>query len=91
MLMQKTILDTDIFSEILKQKHSKVVNKAKHYYDCFGYYTTSTIIVEREIIGTYNDLDLEIVVNKSDSKIFMETDNSDNSGMSSNQVINSNN
>jgi len=30
--MEKILLDTDIFSEILKQKNEKVANRAKKYH-----------------------------------------------------------
>lgn len=49
--MEKTLLDTDIFSEILKQKHPQVVTIAQQYYQQFGYYTISTITVLEIIKG----------------------------------------
>ena len=49
--MNKILLDTDIFSEILKQKHEKVVTRAKQYHSYFGYYTITTITVLEIIKG----------------------------------------
>ena len=49
--MEKTLLDTDIFSEILKQKHPQVVTIAQQYYQQFGYYTISTITVLEIVKG----------------------------------------
>ena len=49
--MKKILLDTDIFSEILKQKNEKVANRAKKYHSHFGYYTISTITVLEIIKG----------------------------------------
>lgn len=49
--MEKVLLDTDIFSEILKQKHEKVVTRAKQYHSYFGYYTITTITVLEIIKG----------------------------------------
>ena len=43
--MDKILLDTDIFSEILKQKHEKVVARAEPYHSYFGFYTITTITV----------------------------------------------
>ncbi len=40
--MDKILLDTDIFSEILKQKHEKVVARAEQYHSYFGFYTITT-------------------------------------------------
>ena len=49
--MDKILLDTDIFSEILKQKHEKVVARAKQYHSYFGYYTITTITVLEIVKG----------------------------------------
>ena len=49
--MEKTLLDTDIFSEILKQKHVNVVTRAKQYHTVFGYYTISTITILEIVKG----------------------------------------
>ena len=49
--MDETLLDTDIFSEILKQKHKQVVLKAKRYHKYFAHYTISTISVLEIIKG----------------------------------------
>ncbi|MBL7178849.1 MAG: PIN domain-containing protein [Desulfobacterales bacterium] len=49
--MDKILLDTDIFSEILKQKHEKVVTRAEQYHSYFGYYTITTITILEIIKG----------------------------------------
>ncbi len=49
--MDKILLDTDIFSEILKQKHEKVVARAEQYHLYFGFYTITTITVLEIIKG----------------------------------------
>jgi tRNA(fMet)-specific endonuclease VapC len=49
--MDKILLDTDIFSEILKQKHEKVVARAEQYHSYFGFYTITTITVLEIIKG----------------------------------------
>ena len=49
--MRKTLLDTDIFSEILKKKHLNVNRIAQQYYQQFGYYTISTITVMEIVKG----------------------------------------
>jgi len=49
--MEKILLDTDIFSEILKRKHEKVVTRAEQYHSYFGYYTITTITVLEIIKG----------------------------------------
>ena len=43
--MDKTLLDTDIFSEIVKGKHVGVITKASDYYAKFGQYTISILTV----------------------------------------------
>jgi len=49
--MDKILLDTDIFSEILKQKHEKVAARAEQYHSYFGFYTITTITVLEIIKG----------------------------------------
>ena len=49
--MKKTLLDTDIFSEILKQKHQQVSLAAQQYHQAFGMYTVSTITILEIIKG----------------------------------------
>ena len=49
--MDKILLDTDIFSEILKQKHEKVATRAEQYHSYFGFYTITTITVLEIIKG----------------------------------------
>ena len=49
--MDKILLDTDIFSEILKQKHEKVVSRAEQYHSYFGFYSITTITVLEIIKG----------------------------------------
>jgi len=50
-MMEKALLDTDIFSEILKQINERIVEKAKRYHEHFGYYTISTITVVEIVKG----------------------------------------
>ena len=49
--MEKTLLDTDIFSEILKKKHAIVISNAERYKTMFGQYTISTITVLEIVKG----------------------------------------
>ena len=42
------MLDTDIFSEIIKGKNEKVIKKATSYLTIIGCYTISAITVEGE-------------------------------------------
>lgn len=56
--MEKTLLDTDIFSEILKQKHPQVIAVAKQYRHQFGRYTISTITV-LEIVKGFHKVNRE--------------------------------
>ncbi len=56
--MEKTLLDTDIFSEVLKKKHPQIVEKAQQYYKQFGRYTISTITV-LEIVKGFHKIDRE--------------------------------
>jgi tRNA(fMet)-specific endonuclease VapC len=43
--VDKTLLDTDSFSEILKGVNQNVVARATRYHSTFGYYTISVITV----------------------------------------------
>jgi tRNA(fMet)-specific endonuclease VapC len=56
--MEKTLLDTDIFSEVLKKKHPQVVATATRYREQFGQYTISTITV-LEIVKGFHKVDRE--------------------------------
>ncbi len=56
--MEKTLLDTDIFSEVLKQKHAHVAMVAQAYYQQFGGYTISTMTI-LEIIKGFHKADRE--------------------------------
>lgn len=49
--MNKVVLDTDIFSEITKQKNQNVINKAKAYFAIWGYYTISVSTVLEVVKG----------------------------------------
>ena len=49
--MDKSLLDTDIFSEILKGIDPQVVAKATAYRVTFGHYTISTITVVEIVKG----------------------------------------
>ncbi len=49
--MNKVLLDTDIFSEILKQKNENVLERAKEYRSLFGKYTISMITVMEIVKG----------------------------------------
>lgn len=49
--MDKVLLDTDIFSEILKGINQHVVAKASSYRTAFGYYTISVITVIEIVKG----------------------------------------
>lgn len=61
--MEKTILDTDIFSEVLKRKHPNVVRTAKQYFEEFGYYSISTITV-LEIVKGFHKVNREESIQK---------------------------
>ena len=56
--MERTLLDTDIFSEVLKQKHSQVVEMSRQYYKQFGRYTISTLTV-LEIVKGFHKINRE--------------------------------
>lgn len=49
--MNKTLLDTDIFSEILKEKNMNVRERAKNYRSVFKKYTVSVITVMEIVKG----------------------------------------
>lgn len=51
--MDKALLDTDIFSEILKGIDQNVVAKAIAYRAAFGYYTISMITVMEVVKGLH--------------------------------------
>lgn len=51
--MDKALLDTDIFSEILKGIDQNVVAKATAYRATFGHYTISTITVMEVVKGLH--------------------------------------
>ncbi|MGD2087618.1 MAG: PIN domain-containing protein [Candidatus Aminicenantes bacterium] len=56
--MERTLLDIDIFSEVLKQKNPQVTVKAKQYYQQVGRYTISTITV-LEIVKGFHKINRE--------------------------------
>ncbi|MER3447093.1 MAG: VapC toxin family PIN domain ribonuclease [Candidatus Dadabacteria bacterium] len=56
--MDNSLLDTDIFSEILKGINQNVVVKATAYRAAFGHYTISTITV-MEIVKGFHKLQRE--------------------------------
>jgi len=56
--VNKVLLDTDIFSEILKRKNKKVIENAKTYHANFGKHTISTITV-MEIVKGFHKLHRE--------------------------------
>jgi tRNA(fMet)-specific endonuclease VapC len=49
--MEKALLDTDIFSEILKKKHVNIVSRAEQYKMLFGHYIISTITILEIVKG----------------------------------------
>ena len=51
--MDKALLDTDIFSEILKAVNQHVLAKATSYRNTFGYYTISVITVVEIVKGLH--------------------------------------
>ena len=48
---KKSLLDTDIFSEIIKRANPNVINKANSYLAEFGKYTISVITVMEVVEG----------------------------------------
>ncbi|MEM7532933.1 MAG: PIN domain-containing protein [Chloroflexota bacterium] len=51
--MKQTLLDTDIFSEILKKKHAQVVDTSQQYLQQYKMYTISTITVMEIVKGLH--------------------------------------
>ncbi|MBI4557810.1 MAG: PIN domain-containing protein [Candidatus Hydrogenedentes bacterium] len=51
--MDRTLLDTDIFSEVLKAKNSRVVDRAAAYEAALGRFTISAITVMEIVRGIY--------------------------------------
>jgi predicted nucleic acid-binding protein len=49
--MNKALLDTDIYSEVLKGVNSKVLQKARTYQTAFGHFTISAISVMEIVSG----------------------------------------
>lgn len=49
--MDKALLDTDVFSEVLKGIDSRVVARATAYHAVFGHYTISVITVMEVVKG----------------------------------------
>ncbi|WP_413175971.1 PIN domain-containing protein [Anabaena azotica] len=56
--MDKVLIDTDIFSEILKSVNQRVATNASAYHDHFGFYTICTITV-LEIVKGWHKLKRE--------------------------------
>ncbi len=56
--MERTLLDTDIFSEVLKRKNRHVAQVAQRYHHQWGRYTISTMTV-LEIIKGFHKVDRE--------------------------------
>lgn len=59
--MNKILLDTDIFSEILKGKHIRVIQNAHNYYKHFNQYTISIITVLEIIKGFHKTQREELI------------------------------
>ncbi len=59
--MERTLLDTDIFSELLKRKHRHVAEVAQRYHHQFGRYTISTMTV-LEIIKGFHKVDRKAAI-----------------------------
>jgi tRNA(fMet)-specific endonuclease VapC len=51
--MDEALLDTDIFSEVLKGIDANVVARAERYYGAFGHYTISVITVMEIVKGLH--------------------------------------
>ena len=49
--MQRSLLDTDIFSEILRGQNHDICSKADAYLDVFGHLTTSAITITEMVDG----------------------------------------
>jgi tRNA(fMet)-specific endonuclease VapC len=69
--MERTLLDTDIFSEVLKKKHPRVVVNAREYHQRFGRYTISTITV-LEIVKGFHKINQEIEIQRLLPKLMTE-------------------
>jgi tRNA(fMet)-specific endonuclease VapC len=50
-MMDRVILDTDIYSEILKGRNQVVSRRAKEYEDCFGQFTISVVTMAEIVKG----------------------------------------
>ncbi len=61
--MDKALIDTDIFSEILKGIDRNVAARARAYHATFGYYTISTISV-MEIVKGFHKVQREDRIQK---------------------------
>lgn len=51
--MKKALLDTDIFSEIMKARNTSVVAKAVNYKEIFGQFTISAITIMEVVAGLH--------------------------------------
>ena len=51
--MNKALLDTDIFSEILKARNANVVTRAVDYKEIFGQFTISAITTMEIVAGLH--------------------------------------
>lgn len=51
--MDRTLLDTDIFSEVLKARDAQVVAKASAYHAHFGQYTIASVTVMESVKGLH--------------------------------------
>ena len=66
--MDKSLLDTDIFSEVLKGVDPQVVARATAYRAAFGYYTISAITV-LEVVKGFHKLQREDRIQEFLSKL----------------------
>lgn len=66
--MDKSLLDTDIFSEVLKGVDPQVVARATAYCAAFGYYTISAITV-LEVVKGFHKLQREDRIQEFLSKL----------------------
>ena len=57
--MDKTLLDTDLFSEILRGVNQNVVARATSYHSTCGYYTISVITVLEIVVKGFHKLKRE--------------------------------
>lgn len=51
--MKKALLDTDIFSEIMKARNTSLVAKAVNYKEIFGQFTISAITIMEVVAGLH--------------------------------------